>query len=76
MPSPPAQALRIGRERERKGDGNRGKRGEKSQESSIRDSTRPSALTLSVFVVLLHVAPGLFDALASAERLPLVHAVS
>ena len=34
-----------------------------------------SQLTLPVLVVLLHVASGFFDALSSAQRLPLVNAV-
>lgn len=35
-----------------------------------------STLTFTVFIVLLHAVPGLLDAFASAERPPLVNAVS
>lgn len=34
-----------------------------------------SQLTLPVLIILLHVAPGFFDALSSAQSLPLVNAV-
>lgn len=41
----------------------------------VRRVVDRSQLTLAVLVVLLHIASGFFDALSSAQRLPLVNAV-
>lgn len=40
----------------------------------VQDINR-SQLTLPVLIILLHVAPGFFDAFSSAQSLPLVNAV-